>query len=1034
MEKKNWRLGNRWIEEKEIIEKYYSGKSSPPQFNCGLKKEDRWGCITGQLFIPEELMKFRKIFEKAHDAIIILDKGRIIDANQGALDLFGFESKRDITGHTPADLSPEIQPVGEYSGNYADKWLKAANKGLFQHFSWQHQKTDGSLIDTEVSLNHINWNSRVLLIGFIRNRTESVKIERQIQERLGYYNMIIGALPVMLYTADVDLPFGRTWASDKIMTMSGFERSRFGDRSFWYSRIHPVDRDNVKHIFEECSAENIIMIDYRWQKADGEYVWFRDWAVIHHDKNGQGKEILGILQDVDYQRKSQENIEKNEAFLQYIIDNLPAMVFLKKADDFSFVRINKSGEELIGKSYAEIVGRNDTDLFPGIQAERYVNTDREAIRKNKVVDIEAEKIMTPTGERVLHTRKIPLLDNAGRPEYLLGVSIDITERQKMTNALMESEEKYRALFESLPVGIAITTLDGGILAANQTVCRMFGYDRNELQGQDMQIIYAEPDARVKMLSILEREGKVSNFETIFMRKEGSAIPVSLNVIPYALYDEGALLTVINDISNQRKSEEKIRQLSRSVEQSPAAVIIMGLQGTIEYVNPRFTEITGYTSSETMGNDLNMLYPGGSAIKQFTGLLECLEQQTFWKGTLSSKHKNGETFYGEISLSPLKDNLGNVTHHIAVMEDITPRIRSEQDLRKAKEKAEESDRLKTAFLSNISHEVRTPMNAVVGFSQLLKDTSLSPEKRDSFINMIASKSDDLLRILDEIIDISMIQSGQVMIRYEEFWLDELFDELFDRFACRVKPGVELVKSLSAASINHVLSSDKRRVKQIMESLIDNAIKYTDSGMITFGFKSNPDGRSVVLFVKDTGIGIDPSRLDVIFKPFMQEDVKDRQARGGKGVGLTISQKLTEILGGEIRVRSRKGAGTEFFVELPFMPKLHDEVVLDYDQNKKRNDTSGHDWTGRTILIAEDDLSNFRYLELLLQKTGAKIMHCDDGQEVVEKIRGGSRPDVILMDIRMPVMNGVESTKVLRSEKYGGTIVALTAYNSPEEKRT
>ena len=368
----------------------------------------------------------------------------------------------------------------------------------------------------------------------------------------------------------------------------------------------------------------------------------------------------------------------------------------------------------------------------------------------------------------------------------------------------------------------------------------------------------------------------------------------------------------------------------------------------------------------------------------------MQKGVSWKGTISSRRKSGELFWGEISVSPLKDNSGNVTHHIAVMEDITPRIKAENDLVRAKEKAEESDRLKTAFLSNISHEVRTPMNAIVGFSQLLKEQSLTPEKRNSFINMIVSKSDDLLRILDEIIDVSMIQSGQVKINYDEFWLDELFDELYTRFSCRVKPNVELVKNTPGAKGNHIVRSDYRRVRQIMECLIDNAIRYTDKGTITFGFKLHPYAETVTLYVRDTGIGIDAAQIPVIFKPFMQEDITDKQARGGKGVGLTISRKLAEMLGGEIHVYSRKGQGSSFFVELPVDSDVKDQeeqTVMQYNK-PERNIT--YDWKGKTILIAEDDFSNFRYLELILQKTSASVIHCDNGEKVVEKITKVSGP--------------------------------------------
>ena len=608
MKEQNWRKNSRKFMENEQSEKYYKVHSSPRQIYNRLKREDRWSDIIGQFFIPMESAKFRKIFEKSHDAILILDDGRVVDANQSALTMFGCVSKSELIGCTPADISPDVQPCGKFSGDVSEEWIEAAKGGRYQHFPWQHLKKDGTLLETEVSLNRIEWDERILLVAFVRDRTESIKIERELQERMGYYNLVMNSLPVILYMANIKSPFNRSWVSDKIMTMSGYDPEVFQDESFWYSRIHTDDRDAVMNIFSECSTENVIMSEYRWQKANGEYMWLRDWAVIHRDHKSRKKEIVGVLLNINSQKKDQEKMRQNEAFLQSIIQNIPAMVFLKKAEDLSFVSMNTSGEELLGMNAEEIIGKNDLDLFPDVQAAGFVNTDQESIRKKKIVDIQMEKIMTASGDKFLHTRKIPLFDDKGQPEFLLGVSIDITEKQKMTNALIESEEKYRVLFGSLPVGIAITTIDGKILAANDTASSMFGYTSSELIGSVMANIYVKPGSRDEMLRILENEGKVSNFETLYRKRDGSLFPVSLNVIPYPHYSDGALLTVFNDITNKRKTEDKIRQLSSSVEQSPAAVIIMGLQGTIEYVNPRFTEITNTAQPNRQGMILIFFSP------------------------------------------------------------------------------------------------------------------------------------------------------------------------------------------------------------------------------------------------------------------------------------------------------------------------------------------------------------------------------------------------------------------------------------------
>ena len=1026
---KNWRLNTKKLEVTEVKEKYFSGTSTPRKFYSALNRECRWSDITGQLFIPEELMKFRMIIEKAHDAILILEGGRIIDVNQRALEMFGVKNKIELIGLTPADLSPDVQPDGESSGLKAEKWLRAARKNSYQHFPWQHRKKDGTQLETEVSLNDLPWNDRYLQVSFIRDRTEIVRIEKEIQRRLGYYNLVLTSLPVILYVARPEPPFDRVWISDKIAGMSGFEKENLLDPSFWLSHIHPDDRDRVLKALNINPPRDVMMMEYRWQLAGGNYIWLRDWAVIKRDPNDQPGEILGALLDITEQKTREHQVRQSGEFLDSIVLNIPAAVFVKRVDDHTYVRINKSGEELFGRNAGEIIGKSDAELFSPRDAKSFLSSDKRAIKTGKTIDIPEEFIMTSRGQRVIHTRKIPLFDNEGHPEFLLGISIDITEQQEVTRALKESEEKYRVLIETLPVGLAITTYDGRIITTNETVSRMLGYSGSELERMNMNEIYRSPSYRREMLRILDEEGQVANFETIHVRKDGSTLPVSLNVIPYPLYSDGALLTVITDISLQRRSEEQIRQLSASVEQSPAAVMIMELNGAINYVNPKFVEITHYSFAEAVGKSLSLLNPGAKPAG-YDEMWKSLKEARTWKGILRNLKKDGSGFWGEITVSPLKDNEGSITHFVAVMEDITSRRKAEQDLVKAKEKAEESDRLKTAFLSNISHEIRTPMNAIVGFSQLLKEPDLPEDKKLSFIDVISTKSDELLKILDDIIDVSMIQSGQILISNSEFSLNDLFNELYLTFSTRVKPFISLAESLPGNQDDIRVFSDRKRVWQIMENLIDNALKYTDKGSVTFGYKIHPQDDRVILFVRDTGIGIDPSRIPQIFKPFMQEEIIDKQARGGKGVGLTITRKLTEMLGGEIKVKSRKGEGAEFYVGIPLKPV--EEEKSSRDAKKGGMKDVSYPWQNKIILVAEDDFSNYRYLELVLQKTGARIVHSENGRDVLEKVDNGFIPDIILMDIRMPGMDGLTATGLLREKNYSGPVIALTAYASNEDR--
>ncbi len=1006
-----------------------SGPVPLRKFYSPRKTDDRWNESGGTLYIPEELLKFKMIVDQTHDAVLILDEGRIADVNRSALTMFGFSTKQEMAGLTPADLSPSVQPDGQSSGEKAEKWIRAASlSGENQHFPWQHIHRNGTPMDAEVSLNYLKWQDKVLLVAFIRDRTGIVRIEREIRNRQGYYQIVMNSLPVVLYIAQPSFPFDRSWVGDKIESLSGFDEQTFCNKGVWYSRIHPADRDRVKGILQENPHTSSRMVEYRWMKADGTYAWFRDWLVFKKDENNQPREILGALLDITVRKNAEEKLKQSEAFLDSVVKNIPAMVFVKKADDFSFVRINRSGTELLGLSPEEILGRTDKELFPEQQSRKLNETDRQAVEEKHIVDIPEEHILTAKGERILHTRKIPLFDDNGKPEYLLGISVDITEQQKITRELRNSAEKYLTLIENIPVGIMISTLRGKIIEVNNTTTRILGYPEEELKTQKITGIYAVPDSYERMINQLQKEHRVANYQTIFRKKDHSTVEVSLNVIAYPEYGEDALLTVLTDITRQRKSEEKIRQLSLSVEQSPAAVMILGLHKKIEYTNPKFTGITGYSQNEAREKDLHLLDPGDFSAHSHKEMWGHLMNEENWKGVFYFQRKDGRFFWSEMSVSLLMDNLGKVTHYVAIMEDITSRIQAHEELVSAKEKAEESDRLKSAFLSNISHEIRTPMNAIVGFSQLLKDPELDSAKRHSFIDMIASKSDELLRILEDIIDVSMMQSGKISIEKEDFRLNDLFEELRASFIRKIRPGIQLVMDTGDQK-PLIIHSDRKRVQQIMEHLLGNGIKYTDKGKVTFGYQLTKGGRSVTLFVRDSGIGIDPDRIHVIFQPFMQEKITDEQARGGKGIGLTLTRTLAERLGGKISVESEKGKGAIFHVTLPLCQESTEEQskpgILETPESDEK-------WKGLTIVIAEDDFMNYRYLEQVLKKTGAEIIHAGNGKKLLELITSGCRPDIILMDIRMPEINGLIATGILRSMDLTVPVIALTAFSSPEDR--
>ncbi len=369
--------------------------------------------------------------------------------------------------------------------------------------------------------------------------------------------------------------------------------------------------------------------------------------------------------------------------------------------------------------------------------------------------------------------------------------------------------------------------------------------------------------------------------------------------------------------------------------------------------------------------------------------------------------------------------------LGVATDITDTYKAKIELKNAKEKAEESDKLKTAFLANMSHEIRTPMNAIVGFSELLNDSDLDSKTREGFIELINQNSRLLLRLIEDIIDIAKIESDQLRIVKSTCQISQIFDDLGKNYSNYLKEkginDIEFVIVKEIPGDNFSIMSDPYRFKQIMNNLISNAIKFTKKGTIEIGYKNYEDGK-VLFYVKDTGIGLPPGKVNVIFERFRQAEESSTKEYGGTGLGLTISKKLVELLGGSIWVESKVDQGSVFYFTLPNIPATR-RVEVKPDSEKHEV----FDWSDKIILVVEDEDSNFELVEATLFQTKVKILHAVNGKEAVDICRQRDDIDVVLMDMRMPVMNGYEATEIIKAEKPDLPVISLTAYAMAEDRQ-
>ncbi len=615
---------------------------------------------------------------------------------------------------------------------------------------------------------------------------------------------------------------------------------------------------------------------------------------------------------------------------------------------------------------------------------------------------------------------------------------NVVGRDKTNEDLIkESVYQYRLLFELSPSGILIEDNSGNILDMNPEFCKIIGYKREELLGNNIKIIVPHDyrDEVQKRINFI-LEGNVLYSIVTNIKKDGSEVFMELRETSFYLPDgTKGILVICNDITERKKAERALKQsenLYRSlIETSPEGISLGDLNGNLFFINDQKVALFGYENQEELlkKNIYDLIHD--SDIEKAKKIAEELQKNGYITNShLRFKRKDGSYFYGELRAKVIYDDKGNPSRMIDVITDITDRKKYEDDLKEAKIKAEESDRLKSAFLANMSHEIRTPLNGILGFAELLKDENVSQGQRREFLEIINSSGRQLLNLINDIIDLSKIEAGQIELMEADCNINSLLNEVFaffqstksdsgkENIEIRFKPGLE--DSESEVKI------DSFRLKQILNNLLSNALKFTHQGYIEFGY--NLVENNLEFFVKDTGIGVPKDSMDIIFERFRQADDSHSRIYGGTGLGLSICKALVELMEGDIILSGNESEGSKFIFKLPY--KKSDTVKTNPEKNIPAP-VQG-DWSNKKILVVEDDFNNFLFIRTVLKKSGIKILRAENGADAVEISRNEPDIDLIMMDIQLPKMNGYEATREIRKFNNNICIIAQTAHAFYEDK--
>ncbi len=887
------------------------------------------------------------------------------------------------------------------------------------------------------------------LAGFNIDITDQKHAEKELLMRERQQALILNSLPVIFYRVALYGNLPVTWISEQIKQITGYSREEvLANPGFWESHLHPDDRERVINAWQASLETGDLILEYRLRAADGTYHWFLDHLVMIKDEAQKNIDTAGICIDITKNKLAEIALQDSERKYRLLAEYSADVIWiLDKEGKFTF--ISPSVEKLRGYKPEEVLMQPLEAVMTPASAQLVKNAMNEAFisishgkRYPEPTAFELEKLCKDGSTVWTESLAQPMFDDFGALTGFVGVSRNISERRLSREALLTAEQRARALIENAPDGIVMIDKDGHFTYASPPATRMFGFTDNELLRYNPAEL-THPEDLPMVFDTLEKlmrdPALVPTIMYRFRHHDGRWFWIE-STFSNLLDKPGISSIVINfrNVTDRKLAEDKLkeselhaRKLSRGIEQSPAAVIITDIGGQIEYVNPKFTEMTGYPLERVHGKVARILKMGRTPDDIHQQIWQTIRSGKIWTGEYMSRKMTGEAYWESVSVTPILDPLAAISNYVITIEDISDRKKMIADLMDARKKAEESDRLKSSFLANMSHEIRTPMNAIVGFSEMLSEPELTAEERNKFSVIIQSRSDDLMHIINDLLEISRIESGNVKVTRTRIMINEILGELDAVFRKRLQQSRNASLSLVVEKLlpDHLsfILTDGYILKQVFSNLIENSIKYTGSGWIKFGYLQ-PENGSITFFVSDTGIGISPDNQEIIFEHFRQADIENPHQYSGTGLGLAICKGSLALVQGKIWVESEPGKGSTFYFSLPFQQQtlLSVSPPLPPYGSDTTPQGSQYYWSGKKVLIVEDEPTNMEYLRLVLRKTQISIIPAPSGTVLRSLYENLQQFDLVLLDVRLPDTSGWELAREIKSIRPELPVIAQTAF--------
>jgi PAS domain S-box-containing protein len=791
----------------------------------------------------------------------------------------------------------------------------------------------------------------------------------------------------------------------------------------WHTTVAQYDKKRLEKVLYEVMHTKgyVEKVEFYYLTKNGDHVPV-ELTASNKLNNPYINGVLINYHDISERKNFEFELKASEAKYRLLAESAHHLIILH--DLTGMIKyINQHGEKLLGVKKEQIIGTSIQQFLRPEEIEEQMMILKKAINGEVKSHMTNFEIKNPESNQTIHLRMIanPVYRENKITEVLV-TAYNVTDIIIAEEKLLESEKKYRLLVENQNDLIISYNKDLKIHYASPNYFTTFGLTENEVINKSFIPLLHKNDVSIAMDSIhttIETGKKTTHEVRVKIPHGWRWFGWSLNRIDEKENDEIEVVAVGRDITDRKEAEEKLKNSEEKFRgaflTSPDAVTFTKLNGEYVEVNDGYVRLSGYTKEEVIGKtagEINIwAYPEDRDILVSTlkekGIVENLET-TFRK-------KNGEFLPALMSAKFIE--LDNETHILIVTRGIRERKKMEEDLRRAKEQAEASNRLKTEFLHNMSHEIRTPMNGIIGFSKILTKKGISDKKQEYYTKIIQNSSYQLLKIIDDILEISTLETKQLKTDNQALNLNDFLMEQFSIFNLRAKESkLRLYLNRPLKDDQSGIMIDKVKLSKVISNLIENAIRYTNKGNIEIGYQI--ENRHLSIYIKDTGIGIPKQKQKLIFERFSQAEDQISKKSGGLGLGLSISKENAELMGGQILVESEPGKGSTFTLKVPYIPAKTPKKEPQTSENRTFN-----------IMIVEDDETNFMFYEALLEDELTipyKITHVYDGQEAIDLCRNDKSINLILMDIKLPRVNGIDATIAIKNESPHIPIIAQTAY--------